>query len=114
VFALWGLWDAHVGLGEAACGHLFATSVACLRRRLDEYDTGWWTRYSLYPHLLPDLAKPFYHRLHYEQMEVLYRLTGFREFRDAARRWRRYDGGVARSAAVMHKAMFRLARAAER
>jgi hypothetical protein len=73
---------------------------------LDQYDVGWWTRYSLYPHLLPDLAKPFYHRLHIDQVEVLYRLTGFEEFRSAARRWRGYDNHVYRIAAIAQKAMF--------
>ena len=71
VFALWGLWDVHVGLGEAEAGERFRDSANALAGILDRYDVGWWTRYSLYPHPLADLAKPFYHRLHVAQMQAM-------------------------------------------
>jgi len=106
IYGLWGLWDVAVGLGDERARETYDASVKCLRRMLDEYDVGWWTRYSLYPHVLPDLAKPFYHRLHIDQMEVLYRLTGFDDFGSAARRWRGYDSPARRVAAIAQKALF--------
>jgi heparosan-N-sulfate-glucuronate 5-epimerase len=106
IYGLWGLWDVALGIGDDAARRTYHASLACLRQMLDRYDIGWWTRYSLYPHLLPDLAKPFYHRLHIDQVEVLYRLTGFEEFGRAARRWRGYDNHVYRIAAITQKAMF--------
>jgi hypothetical protein len=106
IFALWGLWDASVGLGDSQAAEMFASSLECLRRTVDDYDIGWWTRYSLYPHLIADLAKPFYHKLHIAQMEILYLLSGFREFRDAADRWRSYDRRERRVGVVVHKTVF--------
>jgi heparosan-N-sulfate-glucuronate 5-epimerase len=106
IYGLWGLWDVALGIGDEGAGQTYQASLNCLRQMLDNYDVGWWTRYSLYPHLLPDLAKPFYHRLHIDQVEVLYRLTGFDEFRSAARRWRRYDNHISRIGAIAQKTMF--------
>jgi heparosan-N-sulfate-glucuronate 5-epimerase len=106
IFALWGLWEVSVGLAESEAGDMFAASLDCLRRTIDSYDVGWWTRYSLYPHLITDLAKPFYHKLHIVQVTILYRLSGFAEFRDAAQRWRTYDTRSRRVGAVGHKALF--------
>jgi hypothetical protein len=106
IFALWGLWDASQGLGDSQAGAMFARSLDCLRRTLDGYDVGWWTRYSLYPHVIVDLAKPFYHKLHIDQVELLYRISGYVEFRDAARRWRAYDKRARRLGVVAHKTFF--------
>lgn len=106
IFGLWGLWDVAVGIGDEAARRTYDSSLNCLRQMLDRYDVGWWTRYSLYPHLLPDLAKPFYHKLHIDQVEVLYRLTGLDEFRSAARRWRGYDNHICRMSAIAQKTMF--------
>jgi heparosan-N-sulfate-glucuronate 5-epimerase len=100
IYALWGLWEAKIVLEHEGAGETFELSLACLRSMVDAYDVGWWTRYSLYPHLLPDLAKPFYHTLHAAQIEVLHRLFDYSEFAEAARRWRAYDTLIGRARAV--------------
>jgi hypothetical protein len=106
IYALWGLFDVAVGLGDAAARERFEASAQCLATRLDRYDAGWWTRYSLFPHQLPDLAKPFYHRLHAAQAEAMWRLTGAEPFARAAARWRRYDRLPNRTRAILQKALF--------
>lgn len=106
IYALWGLWEAKIALEHEGAGTTFELSLACLRRMLGAYDVGWWTRYSLYPHFLPDLAKPFYHKLHADQVEILDRLFGYPEFGQAAFRWRAYDTTVGRARAVAQKAAF--------
>jgi heparosan-N-sulfate-glucuronate 5-epimerase len=106
IYALWGLWEVQIALRESLAGDMLAASMACLRVKLPAYDVGWWTKYSLYPHLLADLAKPFYHRLHVDQVEILYRLTGFPDFAETAGRWRQYDTPSRRVASVLHKALF--------
>jgi heparosan-N-sulfate-glucuronate 5-epimerase len=108
VYALWGLWDVQVGLGDTAAATLFTQSVACLRNMLERYDTGWWTRYDLNLHPIPHLAKPFYHRLHVNQTAMMYRLTAYDEFADFSERWRRYDEPVRRTLAIAQKAAFEL------
>jgi heparosan-N-sulfate-glucuronate 5-epimerase len=106
IYALWGLWDVAVGLGDRLSRQVLDESVECLRRTLHRYDIGWWSCYSLYPHRLPDLAKPFYHRLHIDQLEVLHRLTGVAEFGAAARRFAAYDTRAHRMRAVAQKTLF--------
>src|SRR5207253_1755720 len=91
IYALWGLRDVELGLGSVEAAEMYSRSLDCLRQTIHRYDVGWWTRYSLYPHKIVDLAKPFYHRLHVDQADVLHRHTGFPEFEDAASRWRTYD-----------------------
>ena len=106
IYALWGLWDVGVGLGDARAEAAFAASAACLTRSIDDYDTGWWSRYSTYPHRLDDLAKPFYHRLHVAQLEILHRLTGDAELLRTARRWSGYDRAPNRARALSQKGAF--------
>ncbi|HEY8843912.1 MAG TPA: D-glucuronyl C5-epimerase family protein [Gaiellaceae bacterium] len=106
VQALWGLRDVAVGLDVPAAEHAWTSGVETLARVLDAYDVGWWTRYSLYPHALADLAKPIYQRLHVDLVDVLHEQTGMAEFGTVAAKWRRYDRLAARWAAVAHKAAF--------
>jgi hypothetical protein len=107
IYALWGLWDIARGLDDSASDESFTASAECLRRSIGRYDNGWWSLYSLYPYRLPDLAKPFYHRLHIDQLDVLYRLAAFSEFQSAAQRWRRYDTPARRAAVIGEKALLK-------
>jgi heparosan-N-sulfate-glucuronate 5-epimerase len=106
IFALWGLRDLSIALGESAAAGLYRQSLSALQLTLPRYDVGWWSRYSLYPHPLTDLAKPFYHRLHADQLEVLGRAENLPDFIDRARRWRQYDSTPRRVGAIAHKAAF--------
>lgn len=106
IYAAWGLWDVATAFDNAGAARLLEDTMSCLRQSLALYDTGWWTRYSLYPHRIPDLAKPFYHRLHATQVQILYELFGFQEFGSAAKRWAAYDRLSSRSLAVTQKALF--------
>ena len=84
---------------------LFETMQASLA----DYDTGWWSRYSLWAGGR-DLAKPFYHRIHVVQLEALGLLTGVPGFAAVASRWREYDTGTAAARAVLAKGREVLAR----
>jgi heparosan-N-sulfate-glucuronate 5-epimerase len=110
ISALWGVWDVHVGLGDPSAGSAFDAGIACLRSHLPAYDVGWWTRYSLYPHPVEDLAKPIYHTFHVHQITALDRLTGAEEFAEAGKRWRAYDTRANRARALAHKGVFTAAR----
>jgi len=103
IYALWGLWDVAVGLDDAAALRGFEAGVGCLRRRLDRYDLGWWTRYSLAADGL-DVAKPYYHRLHVDQAAVLGRLAAAPDIAEASRRWAGYDRPVNVARALLSKA----------
>lgn len=102
IYALWGVRDVAVGLGSAEAGRLFDESLQALLATLHEYDTGWWSRYSLWADGR-DLAKPFYHRIHVAQLEALHALTGIPELAAVARRWRGYDTRTGAARAVLAK-----------
>ena len=106
IFALWGLRDVALAFERNDAAQLYELSVECLLRKLPEYDVGWWTKYSLFPHPIPDLAKPFYHRLHTTQIEIMFVLTDRAQFRDAALRWATYDRHWRAAAAVASKTAF--------
>jgi hypothetical protein len=114
ISGLWGLWDVHLGLGGKRAAEAFQAGVECLRVHLDAYDTGWWSRYSLYPHALEDLAKPIYHRYHVDQLDVLHRLTGCDDLKEVAVRWAGYDRSPMRELAIAQKAAFAVAETGRR
>jgi heparosan-N-sulfate-glucuronate 5-epimerase len=106
IYSLWGLRDVAIGLDDEVCHRVLRESTNCLASLLPSYDVGWWSRYSLYPHRIPDLAKPFYHRLHVEQLDVLAELTGDQVFATYAARWRGYDTFPRQVRAILQKAVF--------
>jgi hypothetical protein len=111
ITGLWGLFDVAGTLDDPGAAESFREGVDCLCRRIPVYDVGWWTRYSLYPHRIRDLAKPVYHRFHATQLEALARLTGRPDLAATAARWRDYDRPRRRWRALGQKAVFVAARA---
>jgi hypothetical protein len=93
-------------LHDSEAAEAFTAGVATLASMLVAYDVGWWTRYSLFPHLLTDLAKPFYHRIHVIQLEVTAHATGNADLHATAQRWRRYDHPPNRIGAIAQKGAF--------
>jgi len=110
IYAAWGLRDVAIGLGSADALAMHDETIACLVKTLPRYDAGWWSRYSLFPHRVSDLAKTFYHRLHVDQLEAMGALTGQEGFTRLAERWRSYDRASRRAALTVHKAAFVLSR----
>jgi hypothetical protein len=106
IYALWGLRDLSLGLDHREAQATLEESTECLLRLLPRYDVGWWSRYSLYPHRLPDLAKLFYHRLHADQLDVMHELTADATFRALAERWRAHDRPSNRARLVAQKVRF--------
>jgi heparosan-N-sulfate-glucuronate 5-epimerase len=111
IFALWGVHELSLVSEDPEPRQLFERSAAGVVELLPRYDNGWWSLYSLYDHGRPDLAKPFYQRLHPVMLEGLGLITGDERLRQYAERWRAQDTrlGVARAAA--DKLVFRAARA---
>ena len=53
ISALWGILDVGLGLEDDHAGETYVRGIACLESLLDRYDTGWWTKYSLFPGRCP-------------------------------------------------------------
>lgn len=106
IYALWGLRDVALALDDVEAARMLDESTGSLVALLPRYDVGWWSRYSLFPHHRPDLAKLFYHRLHIDQLEVMHTLTSVPLFRQTARLWQAYDTPMNRARLVVQKARF--------
>lgn len=109
ISALWGVRDVQLGLGDDRARRAFDAGVDALRVHLPAYDVGWWSRYSLYPHVLEDLAKPMYHRYHIDQLRVMHTLTGAPDFQETAARWASYDRCSHLFPLIVQKGLFALA-----
>lgn len=107
LFGLWGLYDlAHTGRATTgvvdAAADGFAAGAAALGARIDRYRTAVrWSLYDLYPHPLPNVASPFYHRLHVEQLRRQQELLPDPRIAAVAAEW-----SAAASAAVPYAVAF--------
>lgn len=108
IWALWGVLDYRLAGGEGRVTEFFDACVRTLERRLELYDAGRWSLYELSGTLLPNLASPFYHRLHVVQLDVLHRMTGKEVFGRYARRWEAQAASrLNRALSFAHKCAFK-------
>jgi heparosan-N-sulfate-glucuronate 5-epimerase len=108
LFALWGVLDVEALL-ERQLAPSAADLVATVARSLHRWDTGYWSRYDLYPHPVVNVASSFYHLLHIHQLEEFDLRCPEHGFLATASQFRDYEARrAARSRAFAHKAAFRL------
>jgi heparosan-N-sulfate-glucuronate 5-epimerase len=111
IFALIGLHELALATGDEEPRALFEESVAGLLELLPRYDTGWWSLYSLYDHGFPDLAKPFYQRLHPVLLDALNLIHPDPRLPATARRWEAQLTRRAEARVWIDKVAFRVRRA---
>ena len=111
ITSLWGLYDV-ARSGYAPAGAAFDGGVAAVAARLHCYDTPiGWSRYDLFPHLLTNIASPFYHRLHVGHLRALNSIAPHSVFVETADRWEStLTSPFHRSFAVTRKVLFRIVR----
>ncbi len=93
IFGLWGLYDAALAgpnwVADQAMA-AFEDGVATLARRLPKYQLpGGWSRYDLVAAKHINVASPFYHHLHIQQLTALARLVDVPVFGRTAVEWQR-------------------------
>lgn len=109
IFTIFGVYDVWKGLGDDDAGALFEELVDTLARSIHRWDTGWWSRYDLFPHPVPNIASSAYHLLHVSQLEALSALVPRRELEHTVGRFRRYGASAfAARRAFAAKALFRV------
>ncbi len=109
IFALWGYHDVGQALGDGDAIDGFGELADALAANVHRYDTGYWSRYDLFPHHLPHVASPAYHLLHIKQLQVLDRLAPRPELAAAAERFEGYRQSRRRRArAIAGAVAFRL------
>jgi heparosan-N-sulfate-glucuronate 5-epimerase len=110
IFALWGLRDVALGLGDGDAAREFDAGVDALAASIKRWDTGAWSRYDLHPHRVVNVSSGAYHDLHVAQLEAMDALAPRPELRAAAERFAAYAASPARRAGAMaRKALFRVA-----
>lgn len=95
IFSLLGIYDFVRAFPEKEVARtIFDSGLNTLEALLPEFDLGYWSRYNLcrrenYPGIDP--ATIGYQRLHATQLELLYKMTGRRQFQHFASRFREQD-----------------------
>lgn len=90
IFAIWGVRDVAVALGDADAAQLFESAVDALAAGIDRWDLGYWSRYDLYPHKRVNVASSAYHELHIDQLAALNAIAPRPALAEAEARWRGY------------------------
>ena len=108
IFALWGVYDVWRALGDEGAGRLFTEAHETLSEHVERWDTGFWSRYDLYPHRVANVASASYHTLHIDQLTALALLSPSVALESAASRFRGYATSRGhRVRALLHKVAFR-------
>jgi len=76
IFAIWGLLDYVKQTGDETIRASYEKTLSTLEKYLPYYDLGYWSRYDYSMRI----AAPFYHKLHIDQLTVMYALTGHQIF----------------------------------
>ena len=108
IFALWGFHDVARALDDVEAKQWFEGGLDALVNLLPRYDTGYWSRYDLFPHPVINVASAAYHLLHVKQLEILASLSERDELTQASERFDSYrDSALGRRRAFAHKVLFR-------
>jgi heparosan-N-sulfate-glucuronate 5-epimerase len=109
IFALWGCHDVAVALGDSTATRLWRDGLEVLVAEIDRWDMGFWSRYDLHPHAVPNVASSSYHVLHISQLRAMHRLEARAELEQAIERFEDYLASrKARAQAFARKVLFRL------
>lgn len=71
IFSLWGAYDVALALADTGAERLFREGAETLGANIHLYDTGYWSRYDLFPHPVLNVASSAYHALHTNQLEAM-------------------------------------------
>lgn len=103
IFAMFGLYDFVLFNKNPKADKLFCEAVETLVNSIDNFDLGYWSKYSLFydPGEFPCSIK--YHLLHIEMLRALFILTGENIFHRILEKW----GSYTNSLLCRNKALFK-------
>ena len=89
IYAIWGLFELSLLVGDDRVKQTYRTSLATLRAYLHHYDGGAWSYYSLLatPKGFRRYATLRHHAFHIAQLHVLASMTGDDYYASTALRW---------------------------
>lgn len=91
MFSLFGLYDLFLLTKSKKAESLFIQGIESIKKLLPFYDTGYWARYYLFDYPKEYVASFTYISIMFEQLKVLYFLTGEKIFDDYSSRWKKYS-----------------------
>jgi len=105
LFSVFAAWEAGQYFQETRYLETASRGWTFVRNRIDCYDLGYWSCYSLKTGRsgLPDIASPHYHGVHIAQFRVVAAITGDLFFAEVADRFERYH----RDPALRRKAIWK-------
>ena len=86
IFSLWGVFDYMKAFPDDSIKEIYDKSVQTIARMLPKFDIGYWSKYELGKRI----SSPFYHKLHISQLQVMYKLTGEKNFIEYANKFSSY------------------------
>lgn len=86
IYALIGINEYGINSGDERADLLFGKGVNSLVKRLNQFDSGWWTYYDA----LGLIATRSYHNVHLELIQKMHEITKNNVFRDTFTRWSGY------------------------
>lgn len=102
IFSYWGLRDYAIVVQNIETKKIADATLQTIIKTLPQYDLKYWSRYDI----TKRIASPFYHNLHIAQLNVMYDLTGERQFKHYADKWQSYyNNPVCRGRAFIKKAL---------
>ncbi len=109
IWALWGVYDYLAITKNETAEELWRQSLKTLKKKLLDFDNGYWSLYDLSQTALSNIASFFYHSLHIVQLRIMTILSGDKYFDEIADQWESYKiNSFYRKRAFVHKAIFKV------
>jgi len=89
IFALLGIYDFHLMMGDKVSKQLFEEGISTLRNHLRDFDTNCPYKLTYYDRQKHIVAFP-YHLLHIKLVKILHDITGKEIFKIYQKKWERY------------------------
>lgn len=86
IFSIWGIYDFCKLTHDAEALQILNRSLDSLIKKLPDFDIKYWSKYADNK----SVCSPFYHKLHIEQLKVMYDLFGESIFNEYAQKWQGY------------------------
>jgi heparosan-N-sulfate-glucuronate 5-epimerase len=88
IFAFFGVYDYYRVTGDPATEEISESILATFSKSIDQFDTGYWSLYSLEPR---QLASPHYNSVHIAQLKVLAGISNDNRFLTYSKKFEDYE-----------------------
>lgn len=87
IFSIWGLWDYCKLVNDEDAKNILERTLLTLEKKISEFDIGYWSLYEDGKRI----CSPFYHKLHVQQLKVMYDLTEREIYKKYYVKWDNYQ-----------------------